>query len=183
MTPRQRAWPRQWLMTDERMGDRLWEAVARLPDGDGGIVLRHHPIPCSQRRALAVDLAAACADRGLTFGVARDSELAEAVGADFVHNPETVGSGPFSMSVHDMGQAEDARRRGAAMVFISPVFPTRSHPGAAALGLDAATALAKAAGAPAIALGGMSVAVFAALPPGTFYGWAAIDAWLSGPGN
>jgi len=28
-------------MTDERMGERLWEAIERLPIGDGGVVVRH----------------------------------------------------------------------------------------------------------------------------------------------
>lgn len=179
MTARQRPWPRQWLMTDERMGGRLWDAVARLPDGGSGIVLRHHAVPARERRALAVRLAEICADRGLTFGVAGNSELAEALGAEFVHNPAAAIDGPFSMSVHDLDQALKARRRGAALVFISPVFPTRSHPGAAALGPGAASSLAEAAGMPAIALGGMTAARFAALAPGAFHGWAAIDAWLS----
>jgi len=179
MTARQRPWPRQWLMTDERMGGHLWDAVARLPDGCSGIVLRHHATPARERRALAVRLAEICAERGLTFGVAVDAELAEAVRADFVHNPAVAIDGPFSMSVHDMAQALEARRRGADLIFVSPVYATRSHPGTAALGPDAASVLAEAAGGLAIALGGMTAARFAALAPGAFHGWAAIDAWLS----
>jgi thiamine-phosphate pyrophosphorylase len=65
-------------------------------------------------------------------------------------------------------------------VFVSPVFPTRSHPGRAALGVDRALALAELAGCPAIALGGMSAERFAALRGG-FYGFAGIDCWLKGP--
>ena len=183
MTARQRAWPRQWLMTDERLGDRLWEAVARLPDRHAGIVLRHHATPASERRMLAERLASLCRDRGLTLGVAVDSTLAEAIGADFVHNPSTKTSGPFSLSVHDLEQAVQARRRRAALVFVSPVHATKSHPNGIALGPDKAQALAQAAAVPAIALGGMNAARFEALPPGTFHGWAAIDAWLSESGD
>ena len=42
MTDRQRPWPRAWLMTDERMGERLWEAIDRLPVKHSGIVFRHY---------------------------------------------------------------------------------------------------------------------------------------------
>lgn len=180
MTGRQRAWPRQWLMTDERMGDRLWEAVARLPDHRAGIVLRHHATSAEERHAVADRLAIICRSRGLTLGVAVDSALATSVGADFIHNPAGLVDGPISMSVHTLDQALAARRRYAALVFVSPVYPTRSHPERPALGVDGAQALADSAGTPAIALGGMTGARFAALPAGVFHGWAGIDAWLSG---
>ena len=43
--------PRLWLMTDERLGDGLHDAVARLPAG-AGIVFRHYSLPEEGRRAL-----------------------------------------------------------------------------------------------------------------------------------
>ena len=45
MEARQQSWPRIWLMTDERMGDSLWDAVARLPDGAGiaSATIRYRP--------------------------------------------------------------------------------------------------------------------------------------------
>jgi len=103
--------------------------------------------------------------------------LAEEVGADFVHNPEGRCPLPFSTSVHGMEQALTAHDSGASFVFVSPVFATRSHPGQAPLGVPNATRVAQAAGVPAIALGGMNEAAFAALSPGVFHGWAGIDAW------
>ena len=51
MTARQTAWPRTWLMTDERLGVRLWEAIDRLPS-DSGIVFRHYSLGAAARRAL-----------------------------------------------------------------------------------------------------------------------------------
>ena len=38
MAANQSLWPREWLMTDERIGERLWEAVDGLPPG-AGVVL------------------------------------------------------------------------------------------------------------------------------------------------
>ena len=177
MTARQTAWPRTWLMTDERLGVRLWEAIDRLPS-DSGIVFRHYALAPAERLHLAAEVASICRARGFTLAVAGDLDMAQAVGADLIHNPADIEADiPFSKSVHSLEDAEATARIGASLVFVSPVFATRSHPGAPALGPDHAKRLAEAAGAPAIALGGMNARRFAELEG--FYGWAAIDAWLS----
>jgi thiamine-phosphate pyrophosphorylase len=178
MTARQRPWPRQWLMTDERLGNALWAAIARLPDGKGGIVLRHYATEAAERRALAVEIARISQDRGLTLSIAADPDLARELGAELVHNPGQPPGLAFSMAVHSHDQAETARAMCAALIFVSPVYATRSHLGEAPLGPERAAALARAVDVPAIALGGMDAARFAALPPNAFHGWAGIDAWL-----
>lgn len=68
--------------------------------------------------------------------------------------------------------------RGADAVFVSPVFATRSHPGAEVLGVQGAERIARGLRVPVIALGGMDAARFGELDG--FYGWAAIDAWGGG---
>ena len=178
MDARQQSWPQIWLMTDERMGDRLWEAVDRLPDG-AGIVCRHHSLARQARERLAARLAATARKRGIGLAIARDSRLAEEVGAILVHNPACADCRlPFSVSVHSARQAEAARAAGAALVFVSPVYATRSHPDGEQLGSERAAEIARIAGVPAIALGGMDARKFALLERGRFYGWAGIDAWL-----
>ena len=162
-------WPRAWLMTDERLGDALWDVLAQMPAG-AGVVLRDSSI--GPRVALC------CKDNGLMLAVARDVALADRLGAAMVHNPAGATPLPFSRSVHDEAEARLAKADGATLVFVSPVFPTRSHPGGGALGIDDAARLAKIAGVPAIALGGMNKERFAALALHGFYGWAGIDAWL-----
>ena len=178
MTTRQRDWPRQWLMTDERLGERLWEAIENLPERSG-VVFRHYATPNAERETLAQEVAALCRGRGLTLGVARDVELAVSLSADLVHNPlripETL---PLSKAIHSIKEAQSARNAAAALVFVSPVFPTRSHLGQDPLGIELATGIAKATEVPAIALGGMDVQKFALLERDGFYGWAGIDAWL-----
>jgi thiamine-phosphate pyrophosphorylase len=178
MTNRQRALPRRWLMTDERMGDRLWTAIARLPDGESGIVFRHYATPAEDRRKLARQVAEVCRSRDIMLAIAGDSRLAEEVDSDLVHNPQELGALPFSISAHSLAEAVNARATGAALVFISPVHATRSHPGETALGPHRAADIARAAGVPAIALGGMDEAAFARLPAGVFHGWAGIDTWI-----
>lgn len=179
MIARQRAWPRLWLMTDERLGDGLWAAISRLPAGEAGVVFRHHATAPEERRSVALLVAEACRARQLVVAVAANCALAQELGADLVHNPRAETDLPFSMSVHTLQEAESARDGGAALAFVSPVHATRSHPRQPPLGPAMATQLARAARIPAIALGGMNAAAFAALPAGVFHGWAAIDAWTS----
>ena len=169
-TPARTEWPREWLMTDDRLGDALWAILERMPTG-AGVVLRDSSI--------GARVGEICARRALTLGVARDVVLAEALGAALVHNPAAATSLPVSRSVHDQTEAQQAHDEGAALVFVSPLFATRSHPGAAALGVDQAWRLAEMAGIPAIALGGMNAERFAQLGERGFYGWAGIDAWLN----
>lgn len=181
MASNQSLWPRHWLMTDERMGGLLWQAVDRLPAGDGAIVLRHYSLTADERLDLGRLLAQRAAERGLLLAVAGSETLADALDAALVHNPAAPAQRSFSTSVHNAGEAIAAREEGAALIFVSPVYPTRSHPGARSLGAADAARLVQAAGCPAIALGGMNERRFATLDaryPGLFAGYAGIDCWL-----
>ena len=181
MTARQTAWPRTWLMTDERLGARLWEAIDRLPK-NSGVVFRHYKLAPAERVSLAAQVASTCRTRGFAMAVASDADLARAVGADLIHNPPALPTGlPFSRAVHSLAEAAAAAQDGAALVFISPIFATRSHPGGQSLGREAAGRIAKAAGVPAIALGGMNPRRFTQMA--RFHGWAGIDAWLGEEGS
>lgn len=178
MEARQQSWPRLWLMTDERMEDRLWEAIDRLPPG-AGVVFRHYSLSTDTRAELAARIASAVRKRQIMLAVARDVELAERLGAEMVHNPAASTNLPFSRSVHSVEESLAAQADGAALVFVSPVCATRSHPGQKPLGPELAGKVAGVARLPAIALGGMNEQKFAVFEREGFYGWAGIDAWLS----
>jgi thiamine-phosphate pyrophosphorylase len=168
-------WPEQWLLTDERMNAELSGAIRRAAATGAGIIVRHHRSPPEQRRSIAAQVIAA----GALLGISRDVELARELGAALVHNPTFApGPLPFSLSVHDEAEALAAASSDAALVFVSPVFATRSHPGARALGIRGAQELARRSGHPAIALGGMDETRGKALIHAGFSGWAAIDRWL-----
>jgi thiamine-phosphate pyrophosphorylase len=70
-----------------------------------------------------------------------------------------------------------AIRAGADALFVSPVFATRSHPGAPALGRARLGLLIRGLRIPVIALGGMDRRRAASLRALGVHGWAAIDAW------
>jgi thiamine-phosphate pyrophosphorylase len=93
-------------------------------------------------------------------------------GADGSHGRH---DGATTAPVHDLEEIRAAEAAGAALVFLSPVFPTRSHPGAPVLGPEGFAALARQTKLPVVALGGMSAERAATLAGA--YGWAGIDAW------
>lgn len=181
MAANQPPWPTAWLMTDERIGDRLWQAIDALPAGQGGIVFRHYGLDDQARLALGREVAGRSAERGLLLAVAGSQLLADELGAALIHKPDVAGDLPCSMAVHDEGQAVAAREAAAALAFVAPLYSTRSRPHAPTLGAAKAAELAAIAGCPAIALGGMNWDLFRELDaafPGAFHGFAGIDCWL-----
>jgi thiamine-phosphate pyrophosphorylase len=70
-----------------------------------------------------------------------------------------------------------AEAEGADLLFVSPVYPTRSHPGGKTLGPRRFAQLAEQARRPVIALGGVTRANAPKLMRLGAYGWAGIDAW------
>lgn len=157
MTRRQSI-PERWLITDERMADALLPVAARLPRGSG-IIFRHHGLAAGERERLLRRLRRIAASRGLVL-------VDEASGA--------------ARRVHGPKELRQARLGGARLLLLSPLYPTRSHPDRQPLPRMRAAAMARLAGPPLIALGGMDQRRFARVKPLGFHGWAAIDAWLEG---
>lgn len=167
------SWPRIWLMTDERMGEGLWNALARLPRG-GGVIFRHHATPPVERRALFAKVRRIARRRRLTL-IAAGAPLP---GADGVHGRDARrGNGLLTRPVHSRREAIAAVRVGADLIFVSPLYPTRSHPGTRTLGPIGLGLTLHGIDIPAIALGGMDARRFRRLAALGIYGWAAIDAW------
>lgn len=162
--------PRVWLMTDERLGDDLWQALRRVPPG-GGVIFRHYATPAGERRWLFLKVRRAAQARRLVVVSARGL----LPGANGVHG--IGGSGLITWSAHDRRQAIAAKRAGAHIVFVSPVFATRSHSGSEGLGPMRGAGVAMGLGMQVIALGGMNARRYRRLRPLGFYGWAGIDAF------
>jgi thiamine-phosphate pyrophosphorylase len=170
--------PRQWLMTDERLGEDLWRAIARLPHG-AGIVFRHHDTPLAERRALFARLQRIADEKSLLLVRAGAAQLAEKEAGIHGRVPRSNRHAFLTWPAHDRAELLAGVRAGANLLFVSPIFATRSHPDAGALGPARATAMVRNVATPAIALGGMDETRFALLEQQGFYGWAGIDAWLT----
>lgn len=159
--------PTLWLMTDERAD--LWAAVRRLPPG-AGVVFRHHATGAGERRQLFVRLRRTTRAKRLVLVRAGAFPLPGEMG---VHG--RPGRGLVTWPAHDRAEALAGARAGATLLFVSPIFPTRSHPGAPGLGPADAARIGRGLNVALVALGGMDARRFRQLRG--FQGWAAIDAW------
>jgi thiamine-phosphate diphosphorylase len=93
-------------------------------------------------------------------------DVALAVGAAGVNLPERdisvadarrlLGDRIVGRSVHSIAAAREAEREGADFVIFGPVWPSPSHPGQDAQGLDALAAVVRAVGMPLLAIGGVT---------------------------
>jgi thiamine-phosphate pyrophosphorylase len=155
--------PRLWLFTDARRLPDPRPAASRLPRGLAGVVLRHDGEP--GRETLGRDLARICRSRNLVLVVAGDSRLATALGAGIhlragrwpcpVRRARLRRGQVVTSSAHGPADLRRARRAGAMLTFLSPVFATASHPGSPTLGPARWARIARSARMPVAALGGI----------------------------
>jgi thiamine-phosphate pyrophosphorylase len=140
------------LMTDdERLADPLRAAKA-LPHGSLVIARARD---AGRRATLAKALLRL---PHIFVLIADDPELAARLGADGLHLPEIrAREAAHWRARHPRWLISAARSPNPHLDFVllSPVFPTRSHPGRASFGAVRANALAKASPVPAYALGGI----------------------------
>jgi thiamine-phosphate pyrophosphorylase len=163
--------PRVWLMTDERLGAQLLATISALPPGSG-IVFRHYALGKQARKALFEDILKIARKRRLMLVVAGPAlARADGVHGRSPHRRTGIRTAP----VHSVRERIAAERSGADLLFASPIFATKSHPGSRPLGKVRFGLLIRGARVPVIALGGMTDKRARALRPLGIYGWAAID--------
>ncbi|MGP1353273.1 MAG: thiamine phosphate synthase [Parasphingopyxis sp.] len=170
--------PRLWMMTDERQGDNLWPALKALPRGSG-VIVRHYSLAPPERRRLIARIREIARARRLLLIVAGSAQFARATRAEGFHSRSphrTPRDLLRTVAVHDEAELRLAERIGADLVFISPVFATRSHPGGRTLGRMRFGRLATRSRMPVVALGGMNRRRAQSLRGFGIYGWAAIGA-------
>ncbi len=180
---------RGWLLTDARLAGHGLAAARRLPPGST-IILRSDDLGTRERYQLAIKLKHLARARRLRLFVAGiGAAQARGLGVHGVHlRSRSAGAAAkarrlglaTSAPVHDRAEARATARAGIDHALISPLHPTRSHPGAPSISLRCFVRLALATRAAPVALGGMTAPRHRALhlrcgriSPG----WAAIDAW------
>jgi thiamine-phosphate pyrophosphorylase len=156
--------PKLWLLSDARNDAGLERALRRLPRGSG-FVFRHYHLPRAERRARYEALRRLCRSREIMVVLAGSRRDAARWRADA--NYGAHGQIATAHSLRELRQVGSA-----SAVMLSPVFPTRSHPGAPALGAIRFLLLARRSPVPVIALGGMTAKRARALGR---VRWAAID--------
>jgi len=158
--------PAIWLLSDARNDALLEAALRRLPRGSG-FIFRHYHLPDPTRRTRFDRLARIARAHGHLVYLAGTRREARRWGAD----------GAYGVDLATAHSLRELRRIGrASAVLLSPVFPTRSHPGAAVLGPLRFRLLAARSLVPVIALGGMNMRRARGLK---WPSWAGIDAFLN----
>ncbi len=165
------------LFTDPDRLPSIVSLAKALPQGlpPVAVVFRHDALG-PDRMALASEVRQLTQERGHKFLMAR----AELVGSDGTH-AFGGGEGLRTMPVHKEEEIVEAVIAGADAGFLSPIFPTASHPGQPALGRERAVALAQASPLPLFALGGMDEDTAENLAGSPFQGFGAIGAFLEKP--
>ena len=143
----------QWLIADERLGERLWSVVRKLPPGSGVIVL-FRELPQRERQNIL---------RRLRSTGKRPRIVDEASGR--------------VARVHNLTQLRQVLLARTPLILLSPIYPTASHPGWNPLPRMRAAAFARLAHRKLIALGGMDAKRFSRIERLGFPAWAGIDAF------
>lgn len=173
--------PALFFFTDPQRTPDPVAVAKRLPRG-AALVYRH--FGAADRAPIARALARACRSRGVRFLVAADPALAQRVGADGVHWPErllgarrTAEDGALvTAAVHSTAAIARALAYGADACVLSPVFPTESASARPPLGLFRASQMARAAGLPVLALGGVNAKTARLLAGRGFSGIVSVGA-------
>lgn len=151
--------PNVWLLSDERNDAVLEQALATMPKGSG-FVFRHYHLPDAKRRARFEELGFLCRLAGHLVVLSGASDTALEWGADGVYGPAGKLAPRDSLlrlaTVHNLLEINRAERHGVDAMFLSPVFPSRSHPDKGGMGKENFLFMAEMAKRPVIALGGMN---------------------------
>ena len=140
---------RQWLIVDRSLEAKLWSALRKLQRGSGVLVIS--ALEPGERRQLRHLARLRC-----LIIVEEDGNAAR---------------------VHNVGELRHALLRRTALILISPINHTRSHPDWTPLPRMRAATLARLANRQAIALGGMDARRYAKVAQLGFIGWAGISAF------
>lgn len=160
--------PARYLVTPEP-GARHDAFLARLEQvlscGIELVQLRANTLDPDAYAGLAREVLALCRAGDAALLLNADPALAETLGADGVHlnaarllalkERPLPRAYRIAASCHDARELAQARRIGADFAVLSPVKPTRSHPGAQPLGWTAFSGLCETAALPVYALGGL----------------------------
>ena len=138
-----------------------------MQGGVDTVVLREKHLDSAKLLSLASKLRVTTQKQNVRLMIHSQADIAKAVNADGVHMdaksiPEIAAIKTWlgqrflvSASCHDAGELKQAEQQGADFAFLSPVFPTQSHPGAPSLGVNQFLKIAATVSLPVIALGGI----------------------------
>ncbi len=179
------AWPALVFVTDDARVPDPVGALEALPQGCA-ILFRHYG--AADREASAAHVTMRAREQNRLVIVAGDLALAHQLTADGFHLPQHLLESPrdwrgewpgrLTAAVHSQEAVDLAAQRGCDAAFLSPVFPTPSHPGAEHLGVAGFSAITRTTTLPLYALGGVTAETALQLKDSGAVGLAAIGGLL-----
>ncbi len=161
----QAALPSAWFLTDDNRINKPEDIIKTLPR-DCGVIMRDYRLDPIQRRNRAETIASQCQQDKRPFLIAGDPDLAKAVAANGVHLSEKIlyrfdlddmpDYWMITASCHGLSSLSHLNHPRLSALFVSPIFPTKSHIGETTLGLAGLEDIARASHKPIYALGGVT---------------------------
>lgn len=164
--------PRLYFIADPSRcppGHFLSRLQAVIDAGVSWVQLRAKGLAAQESRALAAQALAITRPAGARLLLNGDPAQVAALGADGLQlsaaqlahlagQRRQADWGLLGASCHDAAELAAAAAVGCDFALLSPVFPTATHPGAPALGLERFAGLVRQAALPVLALGGITPA-------------------------
>lgn len=151
-----------------------------------GAALVYRSFGAPEAEAVAARLVALAHAHGALVLIGADAGLAARVGADGVHLPERLASRARAIrsrnprwivtaAAHSLTAARRAKLAGADAAVVSAVFPSRSPSAGRPIGVLRLAQIARAAGLPVYALGGVNDRTAGRLKDASVVGLAAVE--------
>jgi thiamine-phosphate pyrophosphorylase len=144
------------------------------------VIFRYYDLPAEQRQRLFYAVRTICRRRGHRLLLASQPKKARHWDIDGLHNYKS-GKRTYlrSASVHNLKELKNATQQKADLIFVSPIYPTRTHHDARHLGPFGLKHISghPQCSAAIIALGGMTRTLAAMFKNHKIDGWAGIDAF------
>ncbi|MDQ6955973.1 MAG: thiamine phosphate synthase [Mariprofundaceae bacterium] len=154
---------------DSKPNDAFFSILhAALAGGVEQIILREKTMDCARLLAFASRMRDITHQYQAKLIIHSQADIAKAVNADGIHlASKDISEIPamrgwldmpnmsLSTSCHSLEELQKSYEYSADFAMLSPVFPTQSHPGSPALGIDTFKQIAEASPLPIIALGGI----------------------------
>jgi thiamine-phosphate pyrophosphorylase len=177
--------PTLFAFSDEERSPDPINLIKHLPKRSG-FIFRHYLFP--DRNHLALRVVRACHKRDLLCFIAGDLQLCIHTKADGIHLPEyllrhpTYGLSHFkrrgglvTAAAHSLSAGLIAQKYGVHAIFVSPIFPTKSHLGSVHLGLMRFGQITQRLDIPVFALGGIDLSQRTRLIKSGAYGIGGIS--------
>ena len=159
------------FFTDQKRCGDLGEIIKNLPK-NSAVIFREYDLSKEKRQVLALEIFAICKKFGHKFLVAKDLKLAQEIGANGLHfsdldagsnatfkAPENFKNNRkfiISLACHSLKSTLKAQKSIADLIFLSPIFATKSHLNAKKLGLKTLAKACRSSQKPICALGGIN---------------------------